>query len=77
MNDQTRGEKLRRRYSEFKRTKARVGSPLTLLPSQAQDRRMRLGLTHHPTRLEHFEISHPILTLLIKQVLDTLNQMGI
>lgn len=77
MNDQSLSEKLRQLYAEFKSAKAMAGPPHSLVRSRGRDGGRRQKLAHPSSALEHFEISHPTLALLIKQVLDTLNQLGI
>ena len=90
IDDQTLGEKLRELHAELERTEAVEGPTRALLQSLEQDIRAVLERSgevspaHYqplaqrlPGALEHFELSHPGLALLIKQLLDTLSQMGI
>lgn len=90
MDKSTLDEKLRQLHIELERTEAVKESTRMLLHSLGQDIRGLLersgeaSPTHYQplaqrltAALEHFEISHPQLALLIKQLLDTLSQMGI
>jgi len=90
IDEQTLNEKLRELHTELGRTEAVEEPTRALLQSLEQDIRTVLERSgeitpaHYqplvqrlPGALEHFEIAHPSLAVLIQQLLDTLSQMGI